>query len=118
MDPAQGAQTDPVLARSGDTYLAAWSDYNPNGSSIYAARVQASTGTLIDNVGIGVATAPGLHDHPTVTAGASEFFVAWHDGPGEMTSWVDAYPWLGRGRYVGPRGLERDQRPGSSARRV
>lgn len=76
--PATGAQTEPSIAWNGSEYVVVWSDFRHDDYNVYAARIRAQDGELLDSRGIAIATGAGWQNHPAVVADASGFFVVWH----------------------------------------
>jgi hypothetical protein len=67
------------VATDGTGYLVVWRD-NRNGtnSDIYGTRV-AANGTVVDPVGLAIATDAGIQDHPAVAFVNGKYLVAWED---------------------------------------
>jgi MYXO-CTERM domain-containing protein len=80
------------IASDGANYLVAWQD-NRNGSlDIYAARVRASDGSVLDPSGIAVSTEPAQQEVLGVAFDGSNFLVAWNtfNTAGTSPSMVEA----------------------------
>src|SRR5207248_1433167 len=83
---APDAQIEPSVAFDGTRYLLAWSDRRTAGESdVFAARVGLD-GSVLDPVGIPLATGPGQRGSASVAAGGGLFVVAWADVRGDATS--------------------------------
>ncbi|GMU08940.1 HYR domain-containing protein [Corallococcus caeni] len=79
---ALGSQVYPKVASGAGVHLVTWTDYR-NGkelvSDVYAARVRASDGVVLDPDGIPVAKDSHTEAEPAVAYGAGYFLVAWTD---------------------------------------
>jgi hypothetical protein len=78
---AGNAEISPVAAALGTNYLAVWADNRhafSNDWDICGVRLDAS-GSLLDSAPIWICTATNRQSDPTITAGQTNFFVAWSD---------------------------------------
>lgn len=77
-------QIDPAIALGGNTYLVVWSELIPTGTpfdnaDIYAVRVRASDGVVLDSTPIVVAQGAASQTEPAVAFEAGYFLVAWSE---------------------------------------
>lgn len=75
------AQNKPSVAASGMTFFVTWQDGRLGGSDIFGARVLATTGAVLDPLGLAISFDPAqnLKANPSVAGGSSGFFAAWED---------------------------------------
>jgi hypothetical protein len=79
---AANYQASPAMAFDGTNYLVAWSDHrSPNGTDIYAARVNRR-GVALDGSGIAISTAPNDQVEPSVAFDGTNYLVVWVDHRG------------------------------------
>jgi hypothetical protein len=76
---ATGNQMEPSVAFGNGYYLVTWSDARNDAGDIYAARVRASDGTVMETRGVAVSRAANAQAAPDVAFGAGVFLVAWSD---------------------------------------
>ncbi|KFE70727.1 hypothetical protein DB31_5769 [Hyalangium minutum] len=78
---SQRTQSQPKVAFGEGIYLVTWTDNNVSGTAadVYAARVRASDGGVLDPTGIAVATAAHNESGPATAYGGGTFLVAWSD---------------------------------------
>jgi len=73
-------QSSPAVASDGNDYLVVWEDLrNTSSWDIYASRVAAADGAVLDPGGILVTGVAHNQVHPRVTFGGTEYFVVWQD---------------------------------------
>jgi len=71
------AQRQPAVAFDGQNFLVVWQDFrNPNGPSIYGARV-SRTGMVLDMTGFPVVTGVIRAQNPAVAFGGGQYLVVW-----------------------------------------
>jgi hypothetical protein len=80
---AASDQYTPSVAALDANYLVVWQDYRKATSSqyysdIYGARVTGG-GVLMDTTGIAICTRTNSQYHPSVAAGATNYFVVWEN---------------------------------------
>ncbi len=76
--------SEPVLAWSGDRFLAVWRDDRLGaGSDIICARLLAD-GTIVDKRGLFLDTADFVQNDPVVTWTGNRWIVAWTDDAGDI----------------------------------
>ncbi|MEO0254766.1 MAG: hypothetical protein ABIN20_05040, partial [candidate division WOR-3 bacterium] len=99
---ATGYQFSPSVAFDGTNYFVVWHDLRSGSTSdIYGARVSQG-GTVIDQNGIAISTAPSGQGYPSVAFDGTNYFVVWGDLRSGSTS--DIY-----GARVSPDGTVIDQ---------
>jgi MYXO-CTERM domain-containing protein len=76
---ATGNQQEPSVAFGNGYYLVTWSDARSDAGDIYAARVRASDGRVMETRGVAVSRATNAQAAPKVAFGAGVFQVAWAD---------------------------------------
>src|SRR6266545_2102639 len=89
VSPAEVTALIPSLAWDGANYLVVWYDWRGQ-DDIYGARVSPD-GTVLDETGIPISTAPGVQWAPVVSWSGSEFLVAWADERNRVESGSDVY---------------------------
>lgn len=76
-------QKRPACAFGTTYYLVAWADGREqpvtNAADIYCARIEATTGRVIDSQGILVCHAAGVQTNPSVAFDGTNFLVVWED---------------------------------------
>ncbi|RME54643.1 MAG: PKD domain-containing protein [Deltaproteobacteria bacterium] len=88
---ATGDQRNPDVAFGEENYLVIWEDLRSGtDADIFAARVR-SDGTLLDPLGMGIATAGGEQRNPAVAFDQRRFVVAWEDLRNQATTGADIY---------------------------
>ena len=69
----------PAVAAGDTNFLVVWADQRDDSyNNIYGARVTPS-GTVLDQEGISISTAPKTQNHPQVAYDGTNFFVVWED---------------------------------------
>jgi hypothetical protein len=72
-----------AVAFDGTNFVVVWNDSrnDPSGATydVFAARISAPTGVVIDQSGVPVSVAPGQQGSPAVAWGASQYFSVWQD---------------------------------------
>jgi hypothetical protein len=87
-DPVQGPPAyytwNPAIARAGNTYLVLWSDSRDGRNDVFGARVDATTGEILDPTGFAVIeianddpTRPRITADPVLVSDGSGFLVFW-----------------------------------------
>jgi len=74
---APGNQTNVVLAASGATIQAAWTDSRTDTGDVYGARIVA--GAVLDAPGVPLATGAGYQGVPDLTIGAGTMLLGWQE---------------------------------------
>ena len=117
--PAKAArpQESPVVAEAGGTRVAVWAEQDETtGWDVWMGRI-ADDGSLLDGVGLPVATGPDDERLPSVAWNGSRLLVAWFElGAGAPQGRIVARPFNPAGTALGPlvelgQGVL-DQRPG------
>jgi len=73
-----GNQTTPSVAVISNTFLVVWDDQRLGSDVIFGARV-SNQGIVADPQGFALSASTAGESNPTVTAGTTNFFVAWED---------------------------------------
>ncbi|MGQ0433618.1 MAG: hypothetical protein ACT452_14555 [Microthrixaceae bacterium] len=71
-------QTEPVVAWSGDAFIAAWTDarYASSATDVFGSRI-STAGDTLDAAGIPIGRAGGRQSQPTVSRSNGRVLVAW-----------------------------------------
>jgi chitodextrinase len=91
---AAGAQNAPSVAYdpASNNYFVVWTDGRNGNFDIFGARVNASTGAVVDPAGILIANATrsngtaAVQQFPSVASGGGVFWVTWEDGRNSTSS--------------------------------
>lgn len=91
---AAGAQNAPSVAYDpgSNNYFVVWTDGRSGNFDIFGARVNASTGAVVDPAGILIANATrsngtaAVQQFPSVASGGGVFWVTWEDGRNSTSS--------------------------------
>jgi hypothetical protein len=90
LTPGVNAQVAPAVAFDGVNYLVVWMDDRSGfGFDIYAARVSL-TGTILDPLGIPIATGAAAHEAPEVAFDGTSFLVVWSEAGADLETDVRA----------------------------
>ncbi|HWU85865.1 MAG TPA: hypothetical protein VN253_01215, partial [Kofleriaceae bacterium] len=88
---AAGAQVTPSAAIVGSNSLVVWGDTRGADRDIYAARVDISTGAVIDAMGIPVSTAAADQFVPKIASAGDSALVVWQDRRNGAANGFDIY---------------------------
>ena len=88
---AAGAQVTPSAAFVGGNSLVVWGDTRGADRDIYAARVDLTTGAVIDAMGIPVSTAVADQFVPKIASAGTSALVVWQDRRNGAASGFDIY---------------------------
>ncbi|MFE8604299.1 hypothetical protein [Archangium violaceum] len=76
---SSSGQFHPEVAHDGTNFLVVWHDFRQGNGDIYGARVNGTTGSVLDPSGIAISAATDNQMFPKVAHNGTNFLVVWHD---------------------------------------